>query len=166
MDKSKIDNLNPQEYTHLPHADQHFEGHEQTDVAIRPLAWTLVTIAVVVLVSMIGLWGLFEVFQRFARDEPDNKRFSQVEAVENREVPQGYPPLQGIIARSGHERSPAQDMDVMREENKKILAGEAPMRPGLKPGMPIDRAIDEALSRGVFKTAGKQPAGQQRADNR
>src|SRR5687768_6360840 len=145
MDKSKIEKLNPQEYTHLPHADQHFESHEQTDVAIRPLVWTLVSIAVIVSVSMIGMWGLFEVYKRVARDQPENKRFSQVEAVERREVPEGYPPLQGIINRSGHEGSPAQDMEVMRRANVRILAGEAPMRAGLKPGMPIDRAIDEAL---------------------
>ena len=166
MDKSKIEHLNPQEYTHLPHADQHFESHEQTDVAIRPLVWTLVSIAVIVSVSMIGMWGLFEVYKRVAKSEPENKRFSQVEAVERREVPEGYPPLQGIIARSGHERTPGQDMQVMREENVKILAGEMPMRTGLKPGMPIERAIDEALSKRIFKTAATQPSQPQRADNR
>ena len=101
-----------------------------------------------------------------ALGQPENQRFSNVEAVEAREVPQGYPPLQGIIARSANERSPAQDMEVMRAQNEKILAGEAPMREGLKPGMPIDRAIDEALSRRIFKTAGTQPAGERRADNR
>ena len=152
MDQSKIENLNPQEYTHLPHADQHFEGHEQTDVAIRPLVWTLVAIAVLVLVSGVGLWGLFKVFERVAKNQPENQRFSNVEAVEAREVPKGYPPLQGIVARSGHERSPAQDMDVMRRENEEILAGRRPMREGLQPGMPIDRAIDEAMARKMFQT--------------
>jgi hypothetical protein len=166
MDKSKIEHLNPQEYTHLPHAEQDFEAHEQTDVAIRPLVWTLVTIAVVVVISGIGMWGLFEVLERFAQNQPENQRFSNVEAVERREVPEGYPPLQGIIARSGNERSPAQDMEMMRRENVQILAGERPMREGLQPGMPIDRAIDEALSRRIFKTAGTQPAGQRRADDR
>ena len=166
MDKSKIEHLNPQEYTHLPHAEQDFEAHEQTDVAIRPLTWTLVIIGVVVAVSMVGMWGLFEALKRVAQGQPENRRFSNVEAVEAREVPEGYPPLQGIIARSANERSPAQDMEVMRERNEKVLAGEAPMREGLKPGMPIDRAIDEALSRRIFKTAGTQPAGDRRADNR
>ena len=166
MDKSKIDNLNPQEYTHLPHADQHFEDHEQSDVAIRPLVWTLVVIALVVIVTGIGMWGLFEVYKHMAKDEPENQRFSQVKALELRQVPEGYPPLQGVIAGSAHQRSPAQDMDQMRQDNVQILAGQKPMREGLRPGMPIDRAIDEALSRRIFKTAATQPAQQQRADNR
>src|SRR5687768_18563 len=105
MDKSKIENLNPQEYTHLPHADQQFEGHEQTDVAIRPLAWTLVAIGLVIVVSMVGLWGLFEVFENVANRQTENQRFSNVEA-DAREVPEGFPPLQGIPARSANERSP------------------------------------------------------------
>ena len=150
----------------MPHAEQHFEDHEQSDVAIRPLAWTLVTIAVVVIVSGIGMWGLFEVFKRYTKGQPENQRFSHVKALEQREVPAGYPPLQGIVARSGHERSPAQDMDQMRQDNVQILAGQKPMREGLKPGMPIDRAIDEALSKRIFKTAATQPGQPQRADNR
>ena len=85
------------------------------------------------------MWGLFEVFKRFAKDQPENQRFSQVKALEQRESPEGYPPLQGIIARSGHERTPAQDMDQMRRDNVQILAGEKPMREGLKPGMPSPR---------------------------
>jgi hypothetical protein len=166
MDKSKIEKLNPQEYTHLPHADQHFEDHEQSDVAIRPLAWTLVVIALVVIVTGIGMWGLFKVFDHVAKNQPENQRFSQVKALEQRVGPEGYPPLQGVIAGSAHQRTPAQDMDQMRLDNAQILAGQKPMREGLKPGMAIDRAIDEALSRRIFKTAATQPAQPQRADNR
>jgi hypothetical protein len=162
MDKSKIEKLNPQEYTHLPHAEQHFEEHEQTDVAIRPLVWTLVAIAVIIVVSAVGLWGLFRLFKTVADNQAENKRFSNVEA-ETRTVPAGFPPLQGIPSRSTHERSPAQDMDQLRKDNVLILAGKKPMREGLPPGEPIDQAIDEALSRKIFKTApaATQPRQQQ-----
>jgi hypothetical protein len=166
MDKSKIENLNPQDYTHLPHADQQFEGHEQTDVAIRPLVWTLVTIALVIVVSGIGLWGLFKVFKTVANTQTENQRFSKIEA-EAREVPAGYPPLQGIPTRSVNPRSPAQDMDELRIENTEILAGRKPMREGLAPGKAIDQAMDEALSKKIFKTQAapaKQP--QQQAKGR
>jgi hypothetical protein len=139
--------------------DQQFEGHEQTDVAIRPLVWTLVAIALVIVVSGIGLWGLFEVFKRVANTQAENKRYSNVEA-DAREVPAGYPPLQGIPALSTNQRSPAQDMEAMKRDNEKILAGNMPMRPGLPNGKPIEAAMDEALSKKIFKTqpaAAKQP---------
>jgi hypothetical protein len=162
MDKSKIESLNPQEYTHLPHAEQHFEGHEQTDVAIRPLVWTLVSIGLIIVVSLIGMWGLFKVLKLMADKETENQQFSAVEAPP-REVPQGYPPLQGIPARSAHQLMPAGDMKVMKQENLEILAGKRPMRAGLPPGKPIDQAMDEALSKKIFKTGGAAPQQQKPA---
>jgi hypothetical protein len=167
MDKSKIEKLNPLEYTHLPHEEQKFEDHEQTDVAIRPLAWTLVAIAVIIAVSAIGLWGLFHVFKTVADHQTENQRFSAVEG-ETRAVPAGLPPLQGIPTRSTHERAPAQDMDELRKENALILAGKKPMREGLEKGMSIDEAMDMALSRKIFKTAPAttQPRQQQQAQSR
>src|SRR5437762_262787 len=102
MDKSKIANLNPQEYTHLPHSEQDFQGHEQTDVAIRPLIGTLVAIAVVIVVSAIGMWGLFQLFKHLSETASDNQPHSQLSQVEApvRKVPQGYPELQGVPAKS------------------------------------------------------------------
>src|SRR5688500_13854229 len=154
MDKSKIEHLNPQEYTHLPHADQKFEDHEQTDVAIRPLIWTLIGIAAIIVVSGVGLWGLFEFYEHLARDASDNQPMSEVSAISDpRQVPQGMPELQGVPADGANPRSPAQDMDRMREHNEKVLAGLAPMRDGLRPGIPIEQAMSQALERRVFKTS-------------
>jgi hypothetical protein len=155
MEKSKIENLNPLEYTHLPHADQHFEDHEQTDVPIRPLVATLIAIALVVVITGIGMWGLFKVFEAIANRMPENQEQSMVEPLE-RHVPDEYPELQGISLGTANSNSPAQDMELMRKRNAKILAGEAPLRDGekgMKTGMPIGRAMEEALSRGIFKTA-------------
>ena len=146
MDKSKIANLNPQEYTHLPHADQHFEEHEQTDVAIRPLVATLIGIAVLVAVSAIGLWGMFELMKYIAHRSSDNQQISKIEPV-TRTVPAGYPPLQGVPAPQQDPNTPAQDMEVMRKENLHKLTG-------------IEKAMDEALAKGIFKTSGKTPATQ------
>jgi hypothetical protein len=152
MEKSKIENLNPLEYTHLPHAEQHFEDHEQSDVAIPPLVASLIAIALTVLISAVGLWGLFELFEYMARNAADNQNLSKVEPS-IRHVPVEYPELQGVPAAEANPNSPAQDMTIFRADNDQILTGQKPMRPGLKPGMSIDKAMDEALARGIFKTA-------------
>ena len=162
MEKSKIANLNPQEYTHLPHADQHFEDHEQTDVPIRPLIATLISIALVVIITGIGMWGLFRAFEAFTNRMPENQQQSMVAPIE-RHVPEEYPELQGITRGEANPNTPGQDMEEMRAQNAKILSGQAPLRAGekgMKPGMSIERAMEEALSRGIFKTAATtQPAG-------
>ena len=165
MDQSKIQNLNPQEYTHLPHADQHFEDHEQTDVAIRPLVATLVAIALTVVVSAVGLWGLFELFEYMARNDEGNQNLSKVEPAV-RQVPQGYPELQGVPAAEANPNSPAQDMSKFRRHNDEVLAGREPMRTGLQPGLPIDDAMEKALKGGVFKTAQAGPATRPSASGR
>jgi hypothetical protein len=146
MDKSKIAHLNPQEYTHLPHADQHFEEHEQTDVAIRPLIATIIGIAVLVAVSAIGLWGMFELMKYVASKSSDNQQISKIEPAV-RTVPAGYPPLQGVPAPQQDPNTPAQDMAKMRKQNLHDLAG-------------IEKVMDQALAQGVFKTAAKSPSTQ------
>ena len=162
MDKSKIEHLNKQEYTHLPHAEQEFENHEQTDVSIRPLVGTLVAIAAVLLFSYAGMWGLFELFKYQSENASDNVRMTTV-APSVRHVPEGYPALQGVPAAEANPNTPKQDMDVLRDQNALIMSGQRAMRtdkqqPGMRPGMPIDRAIDEVLSRKVFKTRPATPA--------
>lgn len=163
MDKSKIENLNPQDYTHLPHADQNFDAHEQSDVAIRPLVGTLVAIAIVIAVSMVGMWGFFQLLHHWTSTASDNQKLSSLDPS-IRKVPDGLPALQGVPAEGANPNLPAQDWDVMRERNKEILAGHKGMRPGLEPGLPIEEAIDKALASGMFKTksnagGGAAPAG-------
>ena len=153
MEQSKIAHLNPQDYTHLPHVDQDFEGHEQTDVAIRPLIWTLITIGVVIIVTAIGMWGFFSMMRYMSGQSAENQAMSDVEKIGFRHVPDGMPELQGVSAQDGNANSPAQDTDKMRDMNKKILAGTEGMRKGMQPGMAIEAAMDEALAKKIFKTA-------------
>ena len=162
MDKSKIEHLNKQEYTHLPHAEQEFENHEQTDVSIRPLVGTLVAIGAVLLFSYAGMWGLFELFKHQTVNASDNVRMTTV-APRVRLVPEGLPALQGVPAAEANPNTPAQDMNVLRQQNALIMSGQRAMRtekqqPGMRPGMPIERAIDEVLSRKTFKTRPATPA--------
>ena|SRR5687768_4294520 len=153
MHKSKIENLNPQEYTHLPHAEQKFEDHEQTDVAIRPLVWTLIGIAGIIVVSGVGMWGLFEFYEYLNKNASDNQPLSEVSTISDpRLVPDGMPELQGVPT-TDNPRSPARDMELMRERNEKVLAGKAPMRDGIANGMPIEAAMAQALENRIFKTA-------------
>jgi hypothetical protein len=153
MDQSKIAHLNPQDYTHLPHADQDFEAHEQTDVAIRPLFWTLIAIAIVIIVTAIGMWGFFNMMKYLSSRSPENQAMSDVEKIGFRHVPDGMPELQGVSAQDGNANSPAQDTDRMRGMNKEILGGKMGLRPGMQPGLPIEEAMNEALAKKIFKTA-------------
>jgi hypothetical protein len=153
MDQSMIAHLTPQDYTHLPHAAQDFEAHEQTDVAIRPLVWTLITIAVVIIVTAIGMWGFFSMMKYLSGNAAENQAMSDVERIGFRHVPEGMPELQGVSAQDGNANSPAQDTDKMRETNRKVLAGKEGMRKGMQPGLPIEAAMDEALAKKIFKTA-------------
>src|SRR5688572_21649520 len=153
MDKSKIEHLNKQEYTHLPHAEQEFENHEQTDVSIRPLVGTLVAIAAVLVFSYLGMWGLFELFKWQTEIAADNQRMTTV-APSIRQVPEGLPALQGVPAAQANPRTAAQDMELLRKRNALVMKGEQAMRterqqPGMHAGMPIERAIDEALEQKI-----------------
>src|SRR4051794_29220980 len=112
MDQSKIAHLNPKDYTHLPHADQDFEAHEQTDVAIRPLVATLITIALVIIVTVIGMWGLFRALAYMSGNMAENQAMSGVERIGFRHVPEGMPELQGVSAQDGNPNSPAQDTAI------------------------------------------------------
>src|SRR4051794_3068567 len=98
MEQSKIAHLNPDDYTHLPHAKQDFEAHEQTDVAIRPLIATLISIAVVILVTLVGMWGLFRTLEYMSKNAPENQKLTAVktEEIPPRQVPTGMPELQGV----------------------------------------------------------------------
>jgi hypothetical protein len=153
MDQSKIAHLNPQEYTHLPHAKQDFEAHEQTDVAIRPLVATLITIAVVIVVTVIGMWGLFKMMEHLAGKAPENQKMSTVETIGFRKVPEGMPELQGVSTQGGNPNTPAEDTAKMKKQNAEVLAGQLPMRTGMPNGLKIEAAMDEALSKKIFKTA-------------
>jgi hypothetical protein len=153
MDQSKIAHLNPQDYTHLPHAKQDFEAHEQTDVAIRPLVATLIAIAVVIIVSVIGMWGFFEMMRHFADKMPENQRMSTVETIGFRKVPEGMPDLQGVSTQGGNPNTPAEDTAKMKKHNAEVLAGQLPMRAGMPNGTKIEAAMEEALSKKIFKTA-------------
>lgn len=159
MDKSKIEHLDKQEYTHLPHAEQDFEAHEQTDVAIRPLVITLAVLAAVVAVTYVGMAGVFWLFDDMAQDSPDNPKLTNVKSGV-RLVPEELPALQGVPAPKANPNTAAQDMEQLRERNEAVMSGRLPIREGLAPGMPIDRAIDEAMSRKIFKTrAGSEGEG-------
>ena len=158
MDQSKIAHLNPKDYTHLPHADQDFEGHEQTDVAIRPLIATLIAIAVVIIVTAIGMWGFFRAMVYMSGNAAENQAMSDVEKIGSRHVPEGMPELQGVAIGDQNPNSPAKDTDAMREKNKSILAGKEGLRPGMQAGLSIEEAMNEALAKKIFKTAGA-PAG-------
>jgi hypothetical protein len=135
---------------HIPHPDAHPERHEHSDVPIRPLVLALLAIAVTCLFTFGLAYWLFWNYK------------GQQEALELKRtnVPAAKPAitgprLQGVPGFS--DKHPSEDLKDLRAEYEQELNGYG------KPGadgfarVPIDRAMQIALDRGMFKTT--QPTG-------
>ena len=134
---------------HVPHPDAHPERHEHSDVPIRPLAISLAAIAITLTVMFVFLFVLFRTYK------------GQQEALELKRtnVPAAKPPvpgprLQGVPGFS--DKHPKVEMKDLREEFDRDLNGYGKTRDGFAQ-VPIGRAMDLAVERGLFKTA--PPAG-------
>ena len=139
---------------HVPHPDAHPESHEHSDVPIRPLVYALVGIAAMCLFTFGLVYWLFWNYKG-QQEAMELKRTNVPEAKPA--VP--YPRLQGVPGFS--DKHPKVDMadlraDYARELNSYGKAGENGFAQ-----VPIDRAMDLAIERGIFKTADRppQPAG-------
>ena len=130
-----------------PHPDQHPERHEHADVRIRPLVITGVLLLVVAVVTHVGLWLLFEYYRSRADQTYEAQRQSAVRAV--RTGPgEDVPRVQGVPGYSTN--TAAQDMAAFRQESERALAGE---EVNGKTYMPIERAMDLAVRRGIFQVS-------------
>ena len=132
---------------HVPHPDAHPELHEHSDVPIRPLAITLVAIAATCLLSGALLYWVFWSFksQQEAQEVPRT-----AVPVAKPTVPE--PRLQGVPGFS--DNHPTQDMNQMRERYRAELTGYGPNGDANTARIPIDRAMDLAIERRMFPTAG------------
>jgi hypothetical protein len=141
---------------HIPHPDAHPERHEHSDVPIRPLAISLAAIAITLTVMFIFLhWLFFRYKAQQDAIEWDRKR-TNVPAA--KPAIQG-PRLQGVPGFG--DNHPIDDMKDLRaayevELNSYGKAGEDGFA-----RVPINRAMDLAIERGMFKTAssGTAPTG-------
>lgn len=143
------------EFTHLPHEDQHPEQHEHTDVRVRPLVLFGVGFVVFAALTNVLLFVLFRVFEE-REERPSSSAFGGgVQAL-----PVGTPPLQGIPGPTNDPRfranTPAADMRQWRDRERRVL-NEGDWSNGNKV-IPIGQAMEIALRRqkDVF---GNEPAG-------
>ena len=132
------------EFTHLPHEDQHPEQHEHTDVGVRPLVWFGIGFVVFALLTNAMLFVLFRVFER-QESRPSSSAFGgAVQAL-----PPGTPPLQGVPGPAAnprfHPNTPAGDMREWRQRTQRVL-DEGDWSTQYKV-IPIEQAMQIALQR-------------------
>ena len=129
---------------HVPHPDAHPERHEHSDVPIRPLVISLVAIAVVL---SLMFWFLHALFFHY-------KGQQEALEVKRTNVPDAKPPitrprLQGV---PGFNDKPSSvEMKDLREAYREELDTYGKTPDGFA-RVPIDRAMDMALEKGIFKT--------------
>ena len=128
---------------HVPHPDAHPEAHEHSDVPIRPLVISLVTIAATCLFTFGLVYWLFWNYK--GQQEALELKRTNVPAAKPA-VP--YPRLQGVPGFS--DKHPSVDMDDLRAEYARELNGYG--KAGEFARVPIERAMDLAIERGMFKT--------------
>ena len=140
----------------VDHAHEHPEAHEHSDVNVRALFIALAIIAAVAIAVHIFLYFLLGAFSGRQARSDDNVPRSAV-AAPDPGPPPGVPRLQGV--QGFHAPTPRQDMQALAARNRIILSTYGP---GAEPGrvrIPIDRAIDLALERGLFPTSSPPPPG-------
>ena len=140
---------------HVPHHDPRPEQHEHSDVPIRPLAITLLAIAGLLLFSFVFLLFLFNRYEK------------QQESMEMPRTgltnPEGQSVVRPVVPEPRLEGIPGFSNNPYTQELSKLRARhDADLNDGGKSAeegyakIPIDRAMDLAVERGMFKTA---PAG-------
>ena len=135
---------------HIPHPDAHPERHEHSDVPIRPLVYALVGIAAMCLFTFGLVYWLFWNYK--GQQEAMELKRTNVPAAKPA-VP--YPRLQGVPGFS--DKNPKVDMDDLRADYARELNSYGKAGEDGFAQVPIGRAMDLAIERGMFKTT-TQPA--------
>lgn len=135
---------------HAPHPDAHPERHEHSDVPIRPLAISLAAIALTMAGTFVFMYVLFVHFKG-AQEALELKRTNVPDA---RPVIEG-PRLQGVPGFS--DKHPREDLKDLREAYRAELESYGKTRDG-SAQVPVERAMELAIERGMFKTS-PAPAG-------
>lgn len=131
----------------LDHAREHPEGHEHTDVNVRILVIAAAAVIVAAVVIHTGLYFLYISLSRQEAADPINRPRTAIGAYEAA-PPADVPRVQGIPGY--HTSTPREDMAVLRARNEEILGGYGPGDASGFVRIPIDRAMDLALERGMF----------------
>lgn len=133
-------------------AGGHPERHEPSRVSVRALAIVAGVVIAVTVIVQIGMYIVFGIYSRDQAARPVNRPQTAIRG-QVAAPPSGVPRLQGIPG--FHGPTPRQDMDALRAANEAILGSYGP---GDAPGyvrIPVERAMQLALERGMFPVQGQ-----------
>jgi hypothetical protein len=126
-------------------------GYEVSDAHLRPVLATAIALVVVTGVVVLILWGLMSVLERIEqRTDPPRSPV----ASDHQQVPK--PRLQPLIGLN--DRTPAQDLVLMKQRNSEILGsyGWVDREKGIV-RIPIEQAMKIVGERGLPTTQRSQP---------
>lgn len=126
-------------------------GYEISDARLRPVLASAAALVVITVVVVLLLWGLMDVLERLdRRNDPP----SSPVASARQQVPE--PRLQPLIGLN--DRTPAQDLVLMKQQNAEILSsyGWVDREKGIV-RIPIEQAMKIVAERGLPTT---EPATQ------
>jgi hypothetical protein len=133
---------------HAPHTDAHPERHEHSDVPIRPLVISLAAIAITMAGTFVFVYVLFFHFKG-AQEALELKRTNVPDAKPIIEGPR----LQGVPGFS--DKHPKDDLNDLHEAYRAQLENYGKTQDGFAE-VPIERAMQLAVDRGMFKTTQAQ----------
>jgi hypothetical protein len=150
---------------HSPPIEEHPELHEQSDVNIRALVYTGIGTGVFLVISF---YLMLLIFNWFAKDQDRANESRNLSGLKE-DIKHSAPlvPLQGMPlgTPAAHPNTPAQDTIEMFNDNRKLWTTYGTTNEAGFVRIPVERAMDLALERGVFKTATQPttPGGPPRA---
>jgi hypothetical protein len=137
-------------------------AHEESDVNIRPIAWFMAWLTIATAVVMLLMIGLYRYLDNRANKQDEQER-SPLAAERNPIPPQPVlqlgPTKPGLKAPDPTNSSPTSEVNLMREEENLKLDHYAwiDQSKGIV-YLPIERAKELALERGVLKSRPQPPA--------
>ncbi|MEN3334405.1 MAG: hypothetical protein V7641_3770 [Blastocatellia bacterium] len=151
-------------------------AHEESDVNIRPIAWFMVWLTVATAVVMLLMIGLYRYLDSQANKQDERERSplaGEYNPIPPKPLLQLAPESPGLTKYDAAKVTPTSEVELMRsQENLKLDHYDwVDQSKGLV-GLPIERAKELALERGILKSrpqlaaaAGAQPAAPQNPES-
>ena len=132
------------------HGAEHPSRHETADASVRSLVIFGICMSITIAITCVGMWGLFRYYAGHQTLGPPASPFTQARPL----PPLGKPRLQA---------APRQDLEQMLQQQNQILNsyGWVDQKSGIV-RIPIERAMDVLLQRGLPVRGGNQPAASNR----
>ena len=137
-------------------------AHEESDVSIRPIAWFMAWLVIATAVVMLLMIGLYRYLDNRANKQDEHERSplaSERNPIPPQPVLQLGPESPGLTKFDAAKTSPTSEVDSMRkQENLKLdYYAWVDQSKGIV-YLPIERAKELALERGILKSRPQPPA--------